>query len=607
MWRFVKWTLLSVLGLVVLAAGYGTYVVFINPSLHMTVNKQTFALLMDDPELITQLGAIEGGWLDFHSGKLSDASWEQGERDQQRLADNLAVIEAYEPASLEGQEKITREVMIWFYGTALAYRDVAWATGGAPYPVNQMFGVQNGFPRFMQFTHVVRNEKTARNYVERLKAVGVKFDQVIGVVRKQAGMGDVPPTFVIDKVVAEMKGLIAAPARENPLYTVYVDSLKKVDMAEEDRARLAADAETAIADTVYPAYQRLIAAMEDLRSQSTPDAGIWKQTQGEEYYALALRQQTTTDLTPQQVHDIGLAEVARITAEMDAILIAQGMSEGTVGARMKALGEDPKYHFEDSDKGRQDILDEYTRLLAEVKAKLPEAFERIPPQELEVVRVPKFSETGSAGAYYNPPSLDGSRPGRFFANLRDVKETPKWSMKTLAYHEGIPGHHYQIATAQNLDLPLARSNLPFTAYTEGWALYAERLAWEMGMYKDDPLGDLGRLQAELFRAVRLVVDTGMHYKKWSREQAIAYMVETTGMAESDVTSEIERYAVMPGQACAYKIGMLKILELRDRAKTALGPKFDLRKFHSAVLDNGALPLTVLESVIDQWIAEQKDA
>ena len=199
MWRFVKWTLLGVLGLVVLAAGYGTYVVFINPSLHMTVNKQTFALLMDDPELITQLGAIEGGWLDFHSGKLSDASWEQGERDQQRLADNLAVIEAYEPASLEGQEKITREVMIWFYGTALAYRDVAWATGGAPYPVNQMFGVQNGFPRFMQFTHVVRNEKTARNYVERLKAVGVKFDQVIGVVRKQAGMGDVPPTFVIKR------------------------------------------------------------------------------------------------------------------------------------------------------------------------------------------------------------------------------------------------------------------------------------------------------------------------------------------------------------------------------------------------------------------------
>jgi len=267
--------------------------------------------------------------------------------------------------------------------------------------------------------------------------------------------------------------------------------------------------------------------------------------------------------------------------------------------------EDPRYQFEDSDKGRQDILDEYTLLLAEVSARMPGVFATIPPQLVEVVRVPKFSEVGSAGAYYNAPSMDGTRPGRFFANLRDVKETPKWSMKTLAYHEGIPGHHFQISIAQNLDLPLARSRLPFTAYTEGWALYAEQLAYEVGMYNDDPPGDLGRLQAELFRAVRLVVDTGMHYKKWSREQAITYMVETTGMAEGDVTAEIERYSVMPGQACAYKIGMLKILELRERAKAALGSKFDLKKFHSVVLDNGPLPLTVLEKVVDTWVAEQR--
>lgn len=607
MWRFVKWTLLGVLGLVAAGAIYGAYIVFINPSLHMTVNKQTFAMLMDNPELLTQIGAIEGGILDFHSGKLSDASWEQRARDQKRIEDNLAEIEAYEPASLQGQEKLTREVMIWFYESSLAYKDIAWSNGGEPYPVNQMFGVQNGFPRFMAFTHVVNNEKTARNYVSRLNAVGVKFDQVIGVVRKQAELGDVPPTFVIDKVLTEMKGLIAQPAKESPLYTTFVESLKKIDISDEDRARFAQDAETAIGDTVYPAYQRLIGTMEDLRSKSTPDAGIWRKPQGDEYYALALHQETTTDMTPQQVHDVGLAEVARISAEMDTILKAQGLTDGTVGARMKTLGEMPQYQFEDNDKGRQDILDEYARLLAEVKAKLPEVFETVPAQELEVVRVPKFSEVGSAGAYYNAPSMDGSRPGRFFANLRDVKETPKWSMKTLAYHEGIPGHHFQVSTAQNLDLPMARSRLPFTAYTEGWALYAERLAYEMGMYADDPLGNLGRLQAELFRAVRLVVDTGMHYKKWSREQAIQYMIETTGMAEGDVTAEIERYAVMPGQACAYKIGMLKILELRERAKAALGAKFDLKKFHSAVLDNGPLPLTVLEKVIDQWIADQKNA
>lgn len=607
MWRVVKWGLLGILGLVFLAAGWGVYAVFINPSLHMTVNKQTFAMLIDNPEMVTQLGAIEGNFfLDFHSGKLSDESWESNERDRDTLAENLKAIEAYEPSSLEGQEKLTREVMIWFYQAALSYRDVKWSVGGL-YPVNQMFGVQNAFPRFMAFSHVVRNEKTARNYVERLKAVGIKFDQVIDVVRRQADLGDVPPDFVIAKVLAEMKGLIAVPATENPLYTGYVESLKTIELTDEDRARYAADAEAAIKDTVYPAYERLIATMSDLGTKATPDAGVWAKPQGDAYYALALRQQTTTDLTPQQVHDIGLAEVARISAEMDAILKAQGFTEGTVGARMDQLGDDPRFLFEDSDAGRQAILDEYTRLLDDVAKRMPEAFETIPPQKLEVVRVPPFSEAGSAGAYYNPPSLDGTRPGRFFANLRDVRETPRFSMKTLAYHEGIPGHHFQIATAQNLDLPIARSNLPFTAYTEGWALYAERLAWEMGMYKDDPLGDLGRLQAEIFRAVRLVVDTGMHYKKWSREQAIQYMLETTGIAEGDVTAEIERYAVMPGQACAYKIGMIKILELRERAKTALGDKFDLKKFHAVVLNNGPLPLTVLESVIDEWIAAQKAA
>ena len=605
MWRFVKWTLLGVLGLVVLGAGYGTYIVFINPSLHMTVNKQTFSMLLDNPEMITQLGAIEGGILDFHSGKLNDASWERRERDQRLTEENLAAIEAYAPGDLEGQEQLTREVMIWFYESSLAYKDIAWSNGGGPYPVNQMFGIQNGFPRFMAFTHVVKNEKTARNYVERLKAVGVKFDQVIGVVRKQAEYGDVPPTFVIDKVLAEMNGLVAMPAKENPLYTTFVESLKKVDLTDDERAQYAADAEAAINGTVTPAYQRLIATMEELKSKSTPDAGIWQKPQGDAYYALALRQQTTTDMTPQDVHDVGLSEVARISAEMDTILKAQGYAEGTVGERMKALGEDPRYGFEDSDAGRQAILDEYTRLLEEIAKRMPEVFATIPPQKLEVVRVPKFSEAGSAGAYYNAPAMDGSRPGRFFANLRDVKETPKWSMKTLAYHEGIPGHHFQISTAQNLDLPLARSRLPFTAYTEGWALYAEQVAYEIGMYENDPLGDLGRLQAELFRAVRLVVDTGMHYKKWSREQAIQYMIDTSGMAEGDVTAEIERYAVMPGQACAYKIGMLKILEIREKAKAALGDRFDLKKFHSAVLDNGPLPLTVLEKVIDQWVETQK--
>ena len=270
------------------------------------------------------------------------------------------------------------------------------------------------------------------------------------------------------------------------------------------------------------------------------------------------------------------------------------------------MGEDPKYQFADSEDGRAQILAEYDRLLKQVLAETPKNFNNVPTIPLEVRRVPPASEKGSAGAYYNAAALDGSRPGAFYANLRDVKETPKWSMKTLAYHEGIPGHHFQIATAQKLkDMPFIRQQPLFTAYVEGWALYSERLTSEIGMYKDDPLGDLGRLQAEIFRAARLVVDTGIHAKGWSRQKAIDYMAGVTGMTVTDVTTEIERYMSNPGQACAYKVGQLKILELRDKAKKALGTKFDLKAFHTVVLENGAVPLTVLERLVDDWIARTK--
>ncbi len=611
MLRIAKWAGLALVGLILLAAGAGTYLLVINPSVSTTLNKQTFWMLTENPELLTRLGAIEGTILDFHSGTLSDNSWGTKADVLRTVEVNLAQFRAYDPATLSGQDKLTWQVMTGLYEEVLAFDTVPWLSpggmlgSGTPYPINQMFGEQSRYPRFMQSQHVVINAKTARNYVKRLNAAGTKFDQVIGVIGEQAKLGVVPPSFVIDKVLAEMQGFIAKPAKENPLYTGFFDKLAKLDLDGGEKAELAAAAEQAIEGVVYPAYRRLIAAVEAMKGQATPDPGVWKLPGGDAFYALALREETTTDLTPQQVHDIGLAEVARIGAEMDAILRGLGRTEGSVGERMLALGEEPAQLFEDSDAGRQAILDEYARIIAEMQARLPDVFAALPAQPVEVVRVPVFAEIGSAGAYYEPPALDGSRPGRFFANLHDVKETPRFSMKTLAYHEAIPGHHFQIASAMNLDLPLARSFLPFTAYLEGWALYAEQLAWEMGVYKDDPYGDLGRLQAEMFRAVRLVVDTGMHYKRWSREQAIDYMVAMTGMTASDVTREIERYAVMPGQACAYKIGMMKILEMRAKAKAALGDRFDLKAFHTAVLESGPLPLTVLEQVIDAWIAERK--
>jgi uncharacterized protein (DUF885 family) len=299
-----------------------------------------------------------------------------------------------------------------------------------------------------------------------------------------------------------------------------------------------------------------------------------------------------------------LSEVARINGEMDTLLKSQGLTVGTVAERVHALHKDPRFLLPNTEDGRQQLLEKYQQILDEVNARMPEYFRDVPTTRLTVERVPVEAEKGSAGAYYQQAAMDGSRPGTFFANLRDVGETATWTMKTMAYHEGIPGHHFQISTALNLkDLPLIRQQTLYSAYAEGWALYAEQLAAEIGMYKDDPFGDLGRLEAEIFRAARLVVDTGLHAENWTRERAIAYMVDTTGMNE--VISEVERYMGLPGQACAYKVGQLKILELRERAKAALGSKFNLKDFHAVVLENGGVPLTVLDKLVDDWIAQAR--
>jgi uncharacterized protein (DUF885 family) len=307
------------------------------------------------------------------------------------------------------------------------------------------------------------------------------------------------------------------------------------------------------------------------------------------------------------VHQLGLSEVARIKTEMNAILSSEGYADSTktLGEIIQKLNTEDRFLYPNTDEGRQLILDDYARIIDDISTKLDAVFNVRPKAGIEVKRVPEFKEEGTAGAYYERPAMDGSRGGVFFANLRNTDETVKFAMKTLAYHEGVPGHHFQIAIAGELqDLPMFRGVIPFTSYIEGWALYTEQLAWELGFYENDPFGNLGRLQAEMFRAVRLVVDTGIHHKKWTREEAIDYMIENTGMTTGEVTSEIERYIVMPGQACAYKIGMLKILELRAHAKTALGDRFDLRDFHDVVLKNGAVPLVVLEEIVQTYIDEK---
>ena len=380
----------------------------------------------------------------------------------------------------------------------------------------------------------------------------------------------------------------------------------KIDPAElppERRAELRGRVVAAIESSVYPAYRELLAYLRELEPRAVSNDGVWRLPDGEAFYRQAIRQHTTTEMSAEEIHRLGLAEVARIGAEMDAILRAEGLFEGSIGTRVQQIAQRPDQLYPDTDEGRAQILADYQAIIDEIDEAMPQYFNLRPAVGVEVKRVPEFSEATAPGAYYQPPSLDGKRKGTFFANLRDVSEIPKFGMRTLAYHEGVPGHHFQNAITRQLEgLPMFRRLLPFTAYGEGWALYAEQLAWELG-FQDDPLDNLGRLQAEMFRAVRLVVDTGLHHKRWSREQAISYMIEHTGMGEGDVTAEIERYLVNPGQALAYKVGMIKILELRQRARDALGEAFDLRAFHDQILGHGALPLTLLEQVVDDWIAE----
>jgi len=419
-------------------------------------------------------------------------------------------------------------------------------------------------------------------------------------------VGVVLPPALLERSLVVIADTVKGPQEENALVTTFTERMNGVASLDAARRQaLTGEAVVAVREQVYPAYARMSAALEALRPLAAGQAaGVSRLPQGAAYYAESLRQMTTTNYTPEQVHELGLSEVARISAEMDALLKSQGLATGSVGERMTALAKDPRFVVPNTDAGRAQVLARYQEILDEVNARMPQYFRTVPKTRLTVVRVPQGQEKGNSSAYYQQATMDGSRPGTFFVNLRDLAEAPTWGMKTVAYHEGIPGHHFQISTALGLkDLPLLRQQTLYTAYAEGWALYAERFAAEIGMYKDDPFGDLGRLQLELLRAGRLVVDTGLHAKGWTREQAIDYMVATTGMAPGDVTSEVERYMAAPGQACAYKVGELKILELREKAKAALGAKFDIRDFHAVVLENGGVPLTLLEQLVDEWVAK----
>lgn len=577
-------------------------------SLNLFYEKVFVEFALEHPETLTAMGIAEQFGYRRHNAHLDDLSIAKGDRDFARLRANLADLKTYDLASQTPSQRLSTRVLAWFLEDQIAGERFRFHD----YPVDQLWGVQNQTPDFLINQHVIADRRGAEDYLARLSEVGRKYDQVIEGLDKRQRIGVLPPRFVVERVLAGMRDFAGQPAHRNPLYAHFAARLAaQPDLSEAERAALLARCAQAIEGGVVPAYRRLIDFFERQLPLATTDDGVWKLPDGDAYYAHKLRSETTTRMTPQQVHDLGIAEVARIEAEMTAILAAQSQlrSGETQAQAMARLALDPRWLYPNDEAGRQAAVADYTAMIQEQLQRSRALFGRLPKAAIEVRRVPEFKERTAPGAYYNPPAFDGSRPGIFFANLRDMAEVPRLGMRTLAMHEGVPGHHFQIAIAQELQgVPTFRKVLPFTAYMEGWALYAEWLGKEMGVYESDPFGDLGRLQDEMLRAVRLVVDTGIHHKRWTREQAIAYMVDKTGMALASVVSEVERYIVEPGQACAYKLGMLRIQAARDHARKALGARFDaqaLKDFHDLLLGGGALPLEVLDEQVDAWITSRR--
>ena len=553
------------------------------------------------PMLLTQLGMLDGTPLDFHSGKLDDFSVAFQLEDAKFGRTQLEVLRGYDRSRMNASQKLSYQVLEWFLADQVEGERFMFSD----YPVNQLFGVQSSLPDFMINTHPLKRPKDAETYVQRVGGFGRAIDQVIEGLQLREKQGVIPPRFVLVKVLSEMRRFHDLPAKENPLVTRFAEKAPGIEkLPAAKREQLQGRLEAAITGTVQPAYQRLIDYCAHLESVATEDDGVWKLPNGEAYYAYCLKSRTTTDLPADSVHALGLREVDRIQSQLRGIVRTAGYPTTDLGATLNRLRAEPRFHYPGGDPGRAQILADYQAIIDDANGRVGALFNVRPKSGVKVERVPAFKEATAPAGYYNAPDMGGNRPGKFFANLRDPQETAKPGMRTLAYHEAIPGHHFQIAIAQELkDVPFFRKIVPFTAYVEGWGLYAERLALENGFHPT-AFDSMGALQAELFRAVRLVVDTGIHHDHWTRQQAIDYMMTNTGMAEPAVVTEIERYIVNPGQACAYKVGQLEILALRQRAMDRLGPRFDIKKFHDVVLTNGQLPLGLLEQVVDEWITAE---
>jgi len=565
---------------------------------HALLDRIADEMLLSDPELLTMLGMDRGPKADARF-KLSDRSQAKIDADKAKFVDAMKAVKAIDQGQLNAADQVYYDTLEFFGDTVMTGYDFPYGGGfsPSPYTVSQLGGAYQQIPDFLDSQHRIETADDAEAYLSRLSAFAAGMDAERARMQAEFAAGAVPPDFVIDRTLTQMDAITGTAVADS----VMTKSLARRTAEKDISGDWAARAEAILTNEVYPAIQRQADAFKTVRPNATHDGGVWRLPDGEAYYRFGLKYYTTSSMTPDEVHQMGLEQVAEISARTDALLKAQGLTQGSVGARVAALGEDARFVYPNTDEAKDELIQELNAQMVAIQARMPEYFGRLPKSPCDIKRVPVAIEAGAPGGYYMPPALDGSRPGAYYINLRDTAEWPKWTLPTLTYHEAVPGHHFQIALQQEKpDTPLLMKVMGFSAYSEGWGLYAEQLADEIGAYENDPFGQIGYLQSLMFRAARLVVDSGLHHKRWSREQGIRYMVDTLGDQESSIATEVERYCVWPGQASSYKVGHTTWVRLREDAKKRLGGRFDIKGFHDTGLNLGGVPLTVLERTMNAW-------
>ena len=570
-------------------------------SLDKFLDESVLEPILDSPQTLTSLGLHQLDFLTNHNENLDDYSVEKSELDHEKFLVYYEKLNNFDETQLPNSAKLNLEVAKFAANIEKrGFENFRYYMG----PFIQFYGTHLSFVNFMTDTHKLVSEKDAEDYIKRISKIPDAIEQLMVFEKRRAEAGIYSPKFVYEKTLLQLTSLIETPTDQHPLFITFRDASESMDLENDKRENMLLSLKDNI-EKFKSSYAKLKILVEENSNNAREFDGVWSLPNGDDYYKHRLQIFTTTDLTADEIHNLGLQMVEEIQSEIKRILSDEGYDVNRPLADLFVeLNNDPRFLFEDSDKGREAILEEYRRINDETYAMLPDYFNELPKAKVVVKRVPIFSEKSAAGGYYQGSSLDGSRPAAWYANLYDINATQTFKMPALSFHEAVPGHHLQIALNQENQNQTLWNKFGYrtSAFSEGRALYAERLAVEAGLIKD-PYEMIGSLQSELFRAARLVVDTGLHSKKWTREEAIIYMMDNAGEVRSESESEIERYIVWPGQATSYMIGRIKIMELRERAKTELGNRFDIKDFHSVVLMNGILPLTVLEALVDQYIKE----